>query len=392
MFLSQNNGWIKPSPKLGSYVAGCLPSLSFSSVQPLHRLARPCRLSSSKSPPRTMFRTRTLWLWCCCTNLALINAFSAYPDWLEPKMSADFPFEQKFIDVYHGSNKSYTAYYELGPSDSNDVLILLHGVPTWGYYWRNVAPMISEQIPNVRIIVPDLMGMGRSGKPGGDYRMDFQAAYLKSFLDEMGLDKFYWFGHDWGGILGHLLAGENPERFHALGAYEVMFKPFRNYSELTPSLVDAFKLARDPDNEDLRREADLFLTGMFEELPELSIPGPEHDYYSQPFPAYEKGWMATTVLGTESPIGGEPADNLERYMAAYENLQLEAEAERVKLFLITHDPGWNMPLRRVPEFIQDYPKMEVVSNGFANHFVNEERPRSIAQHVGAWMARLLAET
>eukprot|EP00965_Chrysotila_dentata_P037556 1249328-Pleurochrysis_carterae.AAC.1 len=54
------------------------------------------------------------------TTLVLIHGFSSYPDWLEPKMSADFPFQQKFIDVYNGNNKSFIAYYELGPSDSED--------------------------------------------------------------------------------------------------------------------------------------------------------------------------------------------------------------------------------------------------------------------------------
>jgi len=304
-------------------------------------------------------------------------------------MSADFPFQQKFIDVYNGNNKSFIAYYELGPSDSEDVLILLHGVPTWGYYWRNVAPLISEQVPSLRIIVPDLVGFGRSGKPDGDYRMGFQAAYLKSFLDEMNLDKVYWFGHDWGGILGHLLAGENPERFHAFGAYEAMFKPFESYSDLPPSLEGHFRLGRSPEGQALFPEVDLYLLGMFDELPHLSVPGPEHDYYSEPFPTYEKGWIASATLGNDSPLGGEPADNQERYMAAYENLRVEVEAERVKMFIISHNPGWNMPVERIPIFKEDYPKLEVVDNGYAHHFVNEERPRSIARIVGEWMVRLL---
>jgi haloalkane dehalogenase len=46
------------------------------------------------------------------------------------------------------------------------VFVFLHGNPTSSYVWRNVLPGIGRG----RLLAPDLVGMGRSGKPEIDYR------------------------------------------------------------------------------------------------------------------------------------------------------------------------------------------------------------------------------
>jgi pimeloyl-ACP methyl ester carboxylesterase len=55
-------------------------------------------------------------------------------------------------------------YYD-DKGDGNPV-VLLHGNPTSSYLWRNVIPELTDQ---ARCLAPDLIGMGRSGKPGIAY-------------------------------------------------------------------------------------------------------------------------------------------------------------------------------------------------------------------------------
>ena len=53
-----------------------------------------------------------------------------------------------------------------------DPIVLLHGNPTSSFLWRTVMP---ELTGTARCLAPDLIGMGRSGKPAIDYRFADQA-------------------------------------------------------------------------------------------------------------------------------------------------------------------------------------------------------------------------
>ena len=55
------------------------------------------------------------------------------------------------------------AYVDAGPSDAKETMFLLHGEPMWGYlYHKMVTPLVAA---GYRVIVPDLIGFGRSDKP-----------------------------------------------------------------------------------------------------------------------------------------------------------------------------------------------------------------------------------
>jgi alpha/beta hydrolase family protein len=90
-----------------------------------------------------------------------------------------------------------TMYYE-DQGDGSPV-VLLHGNPTSSYLWRNVIPELTGQ---ARCLAPDLIGMGRSGKPGIAYRFADHARYLDAWFEALELDGVTLVGHDWGGALG----------------------------------------------------------------------------------------------------------------------------------------------------------------------------------------------
>ena len=52
-------------------------------------------------------------------------------------------------------------YVDEGPRDG-EVIVCLHGEPTWGYLYRNFIPHLSR---HYRVIVPDHMGFGKSETP-----------------------------------------------------------------------------------------------------------------------------------------------------------------------------------------------------------------------------------
>ena len=76
-----------------------------------------------------------------------------------------YPWTGKFLDVGGGVRMHY-----LDEGDPNrEVLVMLHGNPTWSFYWRHLISGLSKQY---RVIVPDHVGCGLSDKPADD-RYDY---------------------------------------------------------------------------------------------------------------------------------------------------------------------------------------------------------------------------
>ena len=61
----------------------------------------------------------------------------------------------EFVEV--GIHRLY--YYAAGTRGEGDPIILLHGFPTSGHVWGNLVALLPA---GHRIVVPDLLGFGRS--------------------------------------------------------------------------------------------------------------------------------------------------------------------------------------------------------------------------------------
>ena len=103
------------------------------------------------------------------------------------------------------------AYREAGPAgDPRDTLVFVHGIPTWGYLWRRVAPAFEDEF---RVVVPDLVGYGNSSRREGfDRSIRAQEQALDGLLDELGVDSFSVVAHDIGGGAALRLAAHQPDR------------------------------------------------------------------------------------------------------------------------------------------------------------------------------------
>ena len=143
-------------------------------------------------------------------------AFLRTPDERFADLS-DFPWEPKYVAV----DGLRMAYLDVGPTGGDrETILLLHGEPTWSYLYRRMIPTLVEA--GHRVIVPDLIGFGRSDKPTdrGAYSYNGHVAWMQTFLDQVveaeGIDSFAAFLQDWGGLIGLRAAAERPERFSHL--------------------------------------------------------------------------------------------------------------------------------------------------------------------------------
>jgi len=103
---------------------------------------------------------------------------------------------------------------DTGPSSSGEVVVLLHGEPTWSYLYRSMIPPLVAR--GHRVVAPDLIGFGRSDKPASrdEHTYARHVEWLRAALfDVAGLNGVTVFGQDWGGLIGLRLVAEHPERF-----------------------------------------------------------------------------------------------------------------------------------------------------------------------------------
>ena len=127
-----------------------------------------------------------------------------------------YGFEPNYSEVPCGDGTNATLrmhHLDEGPADG-EVVLLLHGEPSWSYLYRTMIPVLVDA--GFRCIAPDLVGFGRSDKPTerADYTYARHVEWLRSLLfDTLDLRAITLVGQDWGGLLGLRLVGEHPDRF-----------------------------------------------------------------------------------------------------------------------------------------------------------------------------------
>lgn len=114
-----------------------------------------------------------------------------------------------------------------------DPVVMLHGIPTQAYLWRDVARVVSRER---RAIAPDLLGFGLADKPlGADLSPAGQATFLESVLRQLGVEQFALVAHDYGALVAAALLRRMPERVtHVVIANTSLWKVDWFGSRLSP--------------------------------------------------------------------------------------------------------------------------------------------------------------
>jgi pimeloyl-ACP methyl ester carboxylesterase len=104
-------------------------------------------------------------------------------------------------------------YVDEGPRDGQ-VILCLHGEPTWGYLYRK---MIAPLSATFRVVVPDHMGFGKSETPQDRvYTLQTHVENLERFVEALDLRDITLVCQDWGGPMAGAFTLRNPERVKRL--------------------------------------------------------------------------------------------------------------------------------------------------------------------------------
>ena len=105
-------------------------------------------------------------------------------------------------------------YQEAGDREAPPIL-LIHGFCASTCVWRDVLLPISRM--GFRVVAPDLIGFGFSGKPRrGAYTIDAQARMIVRLMDELGIDRAALVGSSYGGAVAMTAALDHAERVSRL--------------------------------------------------------------------------------------------------------------------------------------------------------------------------------
>ena len=151
----------------------------------------------------------------------------------------DFPYEPRYVEI----NSARVHYIDEG---AGEVILCLHGEPTWAYLYRKMIPILAAAH---RVVAMDFIGFGRSDKftEREDYTFEMHRSTIAAFIQKLDLTGITAVVQDWGGILGLRVATEIPERFARLVIMNTGlptgdvpategFMKWRTYATTTPDL------------------------------------------------------------------------------------------------------------------------------------------------------------
>lgn len=120
----------------------------------------------------------------------------------------DFPYVPRYLDI----SGLRIACIDEGPRTAAPVL-LMHGEPTWSFLYRKMIPPLLAA--GHRVVVPDLVGFGRSDKPSqpADYSYRNHVRWMNAWLEAMDLRDITLFCQDWGSLIGLRMLTHSPDRF-----------------------------------------------------------------------------------------------------------------------------------------------------------------------------------
>jgi haloalkane dehalogenase len=264
---------------------------------------------------------------------------------------------------------SSMAYLEQG---AGAPIVFIHGNPLSSHVWRKVLPPLSDA---GRLLAPDLIGMGRSGKPNIAYRFQDHARYLDAWLDALALTDVVLVGHDWGGVLALDWARRHPERVRGVATLETILDElhFRDYPPQGKALFQALRTPGQGEAFVLERNE--FLAKSLEDGVKTVLSEADRAAYYAPFPdsASRRPMLQWT---RELPIDGEPADVLAVVEA---NAGWVEQSGATPKLVLTFEGAPLSRSARLSRWSENPPGgLRVLGLGKAGHHAPEDVPLEIA--------------
>ncbi|WP_433047273.1 haloalkane dehalogenase [Dactylosporangium sp. CS-033363] len=261
-----------------------------------------------------------------------------------------------------------TTMHYLDSGGDGPPVVFLHGNPTSSRLWEPVLER--ADLGGRRAIAPDLVGMGRSGKPDLEYRLADHVEYADAFLDALGLADPVLVTHDWGVAIGFALLRRRP-RIPAIAFMEGHLRPLAGWEEFDEDGRDVFRRLR------TRGEGERMVLDENFLITEVA-PG-----YAEFYPD-ARSRRPLLQWTREIPIAGEPADTAALMAAGWAHLRTST----IPKLLVYGEPGVVITAGKVALCRDELPNLTVAAVPASGHFLPEEAPEEVARALGGWLRTL----
>ncbi|MDQ1593322.1 MAG: hypothetical protein QOG71_3949 [Pyrinomonadaceae bacterium] len=172
-------------------------------------------------------------------------------DWGEHRERLHHAERSRFVEI-----ENVRVHYQEAGDAGAPAMLLIHGFCASNFVWNDALVPLAEG--GFRVVAPDLVGFGFSGKPGGgEYTIEAQARIIVGLLDALGIERATLVGSSYGGAVAAVCAldyVERVERLVLVGAVsndEIIQKPLLRLAAtpvvgelLAPVLLDARRFVK----------------------------------------------------------------------------------------------------------------------------------------------------
>lgn len=286
-----------------------------------------------------------------------------------------YPFPPNYLDLGNGINYHYL------DEGQGEPILMLHGNPTWSFYYRNLVSHFSK---THRVIAPDHIGCGLSDKPKDySYRLATHIENVEKLVKKLDLKNITLVVHDWGGPIGFGFATINPERIKrivVLNTAAFLLLRFPWYLKLLASPTIGQFLVRGLNI--FLRAACLLGSGRF-----AGIRGAVKRGFLRPYRSW-KNRIAIYRFIKDIPFSNfHPTRNV---MIQIENSLGKLKDKPMQVYWGKKDPVFN--LHYLARFKKEFPEAQFFEYEDAGHFVLEDKTEEIIAGIEEFIKRGTVET
>jgi len=242
---------------------------------------------------------------------------------------------------------------------------MLHGNPTWSYYYRRLVEGLAS---TNRCVVPDHIGMGLSDKPeDADYDLAFHIKNLTRLIEHLDLKDIILIVHDWGGAIGFGYTVGHLENVAKI----IVLNSSAFFDDRIPRRI---KICRSALGKCLVRRLNLFARAATH-LPVNRLSKEIKKEYLRPYDSFQ------SRVGVYSFVKDIPLEPAHKTRALLDSIESELPLVESDVLILWGEKDFCFTKHFYDRWLEKFPKAKAKLYNNAGHYILEDIPGEILKEI-----------